>query len=207
MNRTFRTYKRETILTFNNRLQMELFVENLHNQLKFVEILIAGVPKRLKIKLRGEKESVKQACRTLKWLHKSIMGITTQDKQGRFRWNSYYFKRIIGSISPDMVIEALQIKGHEVELHEDFFLSTADIEAVQDVTWSIQQIWTNLSKKIQSRALRRVVTLVSVIRNEDPSRIYAEGIEKGVISEKEDRLMVNPEHALKTLLGTFASSN
>lgn len=207
MRRTFRTYERELLLTFNDRPQMELFIENLYDQLKFVEILMAGVPKRLKIKVRGEKETVKQACRTLKWLQKSILGVTNKDPFGRFRWNSYYFKRLIGGISPDMVLEVLRINGHEIELHEDYFLSTADLNVVQDVAGSIHHIWMNMSYKTRSRALKRVVTIVSVIRNEDPSQIYTEGIEKGVISEQENRLTVNPEHALKTLLGTNPSSN
>lgn len=180
---------------------MELFVDNLHDELKFVEILMVGVPKRLKIKVRGEKETVKHACRTLKWLQKSILGVTNKDPQNRFRWNSYYFKRLIGTISPDMVLEAIRIKGHEVELHEDYFLTTADLNTVQDVAGSIQHIWMDLSYKTRSRALKRVVTLVSVIRNEDPLQIFAEGIEKGVISEQENRLIVNSEHALKLLLG------
>jgi len=139
-------------------------------------------------------------------LQKSIHGITSTDTQGRFRWDSYYFKRLIGGISPDLVLEALRIKGHEVEMHDDFFLSTAGINAVQDVAGSVQHIWADLSQKIQSQALKRVITLVSVIRNEAPSQIYAKGIESGVISERENRLTLNPEHALKTLLGEFASS-
>ncbi len=207
MRRMSRTYERELLLTFDNRPQMELFIENIHDELKFVEILMTGIPKRLKIKVRGEKEAVKQACRILKWLQKSILGVTNKDPQDRFRWNSYYFKRLIGSISPDMVLEVLRIKGHEIKLYEDYFLSTADLNVVQDIAGSIQHIWMELSYKTRSRALKRVVTLVSVIRNEDPSQIYAEGIEKGVISEQENSLTVNPEHALKTLLGTYPSSN
>lgn len=206
MRRTFRTYERSLILTFENRAQMELLVEHLQDQLRFVDILIAGIPKRLRLTIRGEKEAVKQACRTLKWLQKSIHGITNTDNLGRFRWDSNYFKRIIGGISPDLVLEALQLKGYDVEIYNDFFLSTASMDTVLDMAYTLQHIWTDLSRKIRSQALKRVVTLVSVIRNEDPSQIYVEGTERGLISERENRLTSNPEYVLKTLLGTAPSS-
>ena len=181
-------------------------MENLQEQLRFVEFLITGVPKRLKITLRGEKEAVKQACRILKWLQRSISGITHADSFGRFRWDIQYFNRLISGISPDLVLEALQLQGYDLEVFENYFLSNADIDTILDLAQSIRYIWTDLSQTIRSQALKRVVTLVSVIQNEDPSQIYQIGTERGLISENQNRLTLNPEDALKTLLKVVRSS-
>jgi len=185
---------------------MEFFMENLQDQLRFVEFLITGVPKRLKITLRGEKEAVKQACRILKWLQKSISGITTADSFGRFRWNIHYFNRLISGISPELVLEALKLQGYELKIYEDYFLSNADYDTVLDLAHSIRHIWNDLSQNIRSQALKRVVTLVSVIQNEDHSQIYQIGRENGLISENKNHLTLNPEDALKTLLEVVRSS-
>jgi hypothetical protein len=206
MSHTFRTYERSLILTFDDRTEMEFFMENLQEQLRFVEFLIAGVPKRLKITLRGEKEVVKQACRILKWLQRSISGITHADSFGRFRWDIHYFNRLISGISPDLVLEALKLQGYDLEVHEEYFLSNADFDTVLDLAHSIRYIWAELSQKIRSQALKRVITLVSIIQNEDPTQIYQIGTERGLISENKNRLTLNPDDALKTLLEVVRSS-
>lgn len=206
MSHTFRTYERSLILTFDDRTEMEFFMENLQEQLRFVEFLITGVPKRLKITLRGEKEAVKQACRILKWLQKSLSGITHADSFGRYRWDINYFNRLISGISPDLVLEALKLQGYELEEYEDYFLSNADIDTILDLAYSIRHIWTDLSQTIRSQALKRVITLVSVIQNEEPFQIYQIGTERGLISENKNRLTLNPEEALKTLLEVVRSS-
>ena len=206
MNRTFRTFERSIILTFVDREQMELFVDTIQDQLRYVEVLMTGIPKRMKVTLRGEKEAVKQASRTIKWLQKSIHGISNMDEHGQFRWDLSYFKRMISGVAPELVLDALRYMGYGVEIHDHYFLSTASVDVIQDLAFSIKQIWTELSQRIRSKALKRVLTLVSVIRNENPSEIYTEGVEGGVISEKEIRLIVNPEQALKILMKPVLSS-
>ena len=206
MNRTFHTYERKFVLTFDNSYQMELLMENLHEHLRHVEFLVSGVPKRLKITLRGEKDVVKQASRTLKWLQKSIQGIASTDHQGRYRWDSNYFQRIIGGVSPDLVLKTMKLMGYKIDLFTDYFLTTADINEVHDVVDSIQSIWGELSKKYQSQSLKRVVTLASVIRNKEPVQILEEGINRGIISEKENNLTLNPEQSLKMLLNQDMTS-
>ncbi len=181
-------------------------MEHLHEHLRHVEFFVSGVPKRLKITLRGEKEVVKQASRTLKWLQKSIQGITSTDHQGRYRWDSNYFQRIIGGVSPDLVLKTMKLMGYKIDLFTDYFLTTADINEVHDVVDSIQSIWGELSKKYRSQSLKRVVTLASVIRNKEPVQILEEGINRGIISEKENNLTLNPEQSLKMLLNQDITS-
>ncbi len=200
MNRTFRTYERKYVLSFDNSNQMELLMENLHEYLRHVEFLVTGVPKRLKITLRGEKEVVKQAGRTLKWLQKSIQGIASTDHQGQYRWDSNYFQRIIGGVSPDMVLKTMKLLGYKIDLFPNYFLINADINEIQDVVDSIHRIWGELSNKYRSQSLKRVVTLVSVIRNKEPDQILEEGINRGIISEKDNKLTLNPEQSLEMLL-------